>query len=234
MTDCFRDLDLHIFDLDDTLINTRRSYTAAQAAAFDSAFPKTETAERNFHLELLSWLCQRFGSGCPDQYFKAFIQCSQLSVENERKILDTLVKAYHDVFHQEIRPLEGAIAYLEALRSSRRKLAIVSNGLVDSQNGKISNTRLAPYFPKSARFISESFPPSFRKPSPYMISLACREMGTEKSDAVYYGNVLDDIVAGNLAGVTTVLVGKSASEECVPHKIAEPHFRLESWKDVID
>ena len=233
MIDCFRDLKLHIFDLDDTLINTKHSCATAQTTAFDNVFPNFDETKRKFCLELIYWLCQRFGSGCPEQYFEAFVQYSNLFAGDKHKILDSLIKSYHLAFFEEIQPMEKVVDYLETLRSSNRKLAIVSNGSVASQEKKIVLTRLDDYFPKRARFISESFPSTLRKPSPYMILLACRKMEIEESNTVYYGNVVNDMVAGNLAGVTTVLVGFSKSIESTRYKIAKSDFTLNHWEDAV-
>ena len=232
MMQCLRGFKLHIFDLDDTLVNTRQSYTEAQTTAFDSVFRDVEETKRRSHLELLYWLCRRFGSGCPEQYFGAFLRCADLSVGDENGILDSLLESYRLAFYEKIRPLKKVKDYLERLRANGCRLAIVSNGLIASQEKKMSVAGLDSYFPKEARFFSESFPPSLRKPSPHMISAACSKLDVEGSLSVYYGNEVDDIVAGNLAGVATVLVGPPKPNESAPHRIAKSDFRLRSWESV--
>lgn len=64
-----------------------------------------------------------------------------------------------------------------------------------------------------------------------MVEFACKSVGIDPVQSIYYGNSTEDILAGNLAGVTTVLIGEDPDKNSNLPEIARPDFRLESWID---
>ncbi len=216
---------LHIFDLDDTLINTRESYHTAQHYALADAFPELDDGQIKLNISLLRWLCQQFGSGSPTQYFDAFVNCCNFKVINKNASAKLLFESYHNFFYKKLKPLNGVSNYLDYLIAAGMRLALASNGFIGSQVKKLCVTGLESYFPSKSRYISESFPAEYKKPSPYMISLACRDAGIDTSQSAFYGNAVNDIIAGNLAGVTTIAVGGLAKSEPAAHHIAQPNIR---------
>ncbi|PCI23956.1 MAG: hypothetical protein COB67_12220 [SAR324 cluster bacterium] len=222
-----RDITLHIFDLDDTLTNTRATYKAAQKAALQHVFPelKDETFQEAF--DHLSWLCKTFGSGNSTLYFDAFLR-SQCCYSSQR--LQALLEKYQEYFWGNLGTIQGAQAYLEDLESQSTPLALVSNGKVASQDRKLKTIGMDHFFQQEQRYISEEYDSTQKKPSPHMMSLACQNFGIQPEDAIYYGNTIEDILSGNLAGVATVFVGDYQGKNPFNVKIAYPTYTLQHWE----
>ncbi len=53
----------HIFDLDDTLLNTSLAYTTAQKIALQKAFPSIAKQTLLGYINQLRWLSRQFGTG---------------------------------------------------------------------------------------------------------------------------------------------------------------------------
>jgi len=225
------DFDLHIFDLDDTLINTRQAYFSAQEKAIRRVFPDLIENSLASSLQDLRWLCRIFGSGNTETYFSAYV-ASRPDLQVEGKSLATLLTTvYHDAFQSNLKPLDGAVRYLQNLKDRNQKLALVSNGISASQLKKLHLTKLDIFFPPQRCFISEAYLPAQKKPSPYMLEQACKSVGIDSQQSVFYGNSAEDILAGNLAGATTVLIGVGSDADDNRPEIALPDFQIDSWLD---
>lgn len=225
------EFDLHIFDLDDTLINTRQAYYSAQEEAVQQVFPELTGRSLLTGLKDLRWLCRIIGSGNTEAYFSAFLASQSELKHVDEASVSLLSSAYRCAFEANLKPLAGAKTYLHDLSNRDKKLALVSNGKTDSQLGKLRMTGFDIFFPAGLCYISEAFPPAQKKPSPHMVEFACKSVGIDPVQSIYYGNSTEDILAGNLAGVTTVLIGEDPDKNSNLPEIARPDFRLESWID---
>jgi len=223
------DADLYIFDLDDTLINTREAYFSAQETAIRKVLPELVNPSLADRLADLKWFCRLFGSGQPDNYFAAFIASLPSPSAEHEKVVTSLVDVYHIAFQSNLRCLDGAQPFLQSLINQKKKLALVSNGKTISQLNKLQITGLEPFFAESTRFISETVPPTLKKPSPHLLKLACLNADIEPACAIFFGNSPEDILAGNLAGVTTVLIGKDPVFNQKIPDIGQPNFRIDHW-----
>ncbi|MBT3225594.1 MAG: HAD hydrolase-like protein [Deltaproteobacteria bacterium] len=225
------DFDLHIFDLDDTLINTREAYFSAQEKAVREVFPSLIGNSLLSSLQELRWLCQIFGSGHTESYFSAFVASRPDLQVMGRPLATLLTTGYQAAFLSNLKPLAGAMGYLHNLTNRSKKLALVSNGITASQVKKLHLTEFDTFFPPKHCFISEAYLPAQKKPSPHMVELACKSAGIDAGRSIFYGNSAEDILAGNLAGVATVLIGEDSGTEDKRPEIALPDFRFESWID---
>lgn len=224
------EFDLYAFDLDDTLINTRQAYHSAQETAVSEVFPHLSGNELTDRLKDLKWLCGIFGSGQPENYFSAFVKSQPDAKTAMESAVSSLLDVYHSSFWKNLRCFEGAKSYLEKLYDRNKLLALVSNGKTKTQLEKLQQTGLEAFFPKSLCFISEMVLPAQKKPSPHMLELACLRSGVPASGTVYFGNIATDIIAGNLAGATTVFYGKDEAWMSSAPDIAHPDYRLLGWK----
>ncbi|NQU64271.1 MAG: HAD hydrolase-like protein [SAR324 cluster bacterium] len=225
------EFDLHIFDLDATLINTRQTYYSAQEAAVRQVFPELTGKSLLSGMRDLRWLCRIFGSGNTEAYFSAFIASQPDLQDAGEDSIVLLTAAYQNAFLANLKPLAGAKTYLRSISISNKKLALVSNGNKNSQLQKLHSTDLDVFFPEPVCFISEAYLPAQKKPSPHMVNLACDFAGIVSELSVFYGNSIEDILSGNLAGVTTVLIGENPGDTDNMPEIARPDFYLKSWID---
>lgn len=225
------EFDLYLFDLDDTLINTRAAYTAAQQTAVSCVLPHIEGEPLQQLLKELYWLCRLFGSGQPNNYFTAFVRMLPIEPAKRDETVAHLLSAYREAFHNHLKAFDGVVSYLKSLRDNKKTLGIVSNGKTDTQRQKLSLTRLADYFLPENCFVSEMFSPEEKKPAPHMLQTACRRTGIAPEQTVFFGNIPADILAGNLAGTTTILYGNAFQETTGIPRIAHPDFQITDWRN---
>ncbi|MCP4754016.1 MAG: HAD hydrolase-like protein [Proteobacteria bacterium] len=227
-----RDFDLHIFDLDDTLINTRQAYFTAQESAVRKAFPRLSEKELSSCLPTMRWMCGVFGSGNVEQYMQAFLTNHPELPTVPGKTLDTLLNTYRLEFWSKLNSLDGAPDFLRIISAERKRLSLVSNGRVESQRKKLDGTRLRTFFPDESCFISEQYLPEQKKPSPHMVDLACRKAETAPENAVFYGNTNEDILAGNLAGTTTAFYRQTTVLDRELPSLAIPDMTFSDWREM--
>ncbi len=229
-----RTFELHIFDLDDTLINTRYSYTVAQERAVRAVFRQVKSEGLSQILPDLKWLCRQFGSGKPDEYFKALITSRSSILDPGPDSLQKLLEAYRHEFDSLLCCFESAKDYLQLLKSQGKTMALVSNGNPLTQVNKLKRVGLIGYFDEELVFVSGNYPPSQKKPSPHMIKEACRVSNISADKAVFYGNNTSDMLAGNLAGVATIHYnGSTELTEGIP-ELAKPSTSIDSWKSMLE
>jgi len=223
------EFELYLFDLDDTLINTRQAYHDAQKSAVRRVFPHLGGEELEKHLRDLQWLCRLFGSGQPRNYFAAFAADLSASITLPAETVESLLKIYDDNFHRNLTACPGSTAFLQQLTGHKRPLALVSNGKTATQLHKLRLTGLERFFPASCCFISEMVLPDQQKPSSHLVEMACSTFGIAPARSVFFGNTAADMVAGNLAGAATVLCSPEPEPPAGVPGIARPDYRIHSW-----
>jgi FMN phosphatase YigB (HAD superfamily) len=224
--------ELHIFDLDDTLVNTRYAYTTAQERAVKSAFPNASSERLVQALPRLKWLCGQFGSGNQKGYMSAFIAGESEDLPSCPEPLEQMSLTYNQNFKSLLSCFDGVIDYIRQLQSKGKTIALVSNGIRDNQLDKLSRVGIRTLFDDNLIFISGDYPPALKKPSPHMIEEALRESEIIGGKTLFYGNSTDDMLAGNLAGVTTAhFNGSTELPEGIP-AIATPVFTFQNWADL--
>ena len=223
------DFDLHLFDLDDTLIHTRSVYLAAQETALSQVFAGQSPAQHQARAERVKFLSRAFGSSRVDQYLDAFL----LDESDDPKQRDRLRLALKEVYTQEywgkLNARDGAIAWLEQLKSKGKAWGLVSNGDPQLQEKKLQATGLSEWFPLEKRWVSGSFDPQLKKPNPFMIQEALKTLGYTAGQSVYYGNIPEDVIAAHLAGVQCCFLG------ALPPKLppmAQPERVIQNWMEL--
>ncbi len=224
--------DLHIFDIDDTLVNTKEAYWYAQEAALKDVYPEVAEEDLKAYLPRLKWLCATFGSGNIEEYFSAFLSSTSNIFPFSVERFNEVVAKYRDFFKSQFKSFEYVKEYLRYLLDEKKKLAIVSNGVVDSQLSKLKRTGLLTFFPQNTTFVSGQFPKHLEKPSPYMLKKACEHLDVLPEKTVFYGNSDVDILAGNLAGMTTAHFARTTKVSSELSLFSSPDFVFSSWSEL--
>jgi D-glycero-D-manno-heptose 1,7-bisphosphate phosphatase len=115
-----------------------------------------------------------------------------------------------------VRPMPGAKAVLDALRSEGIATGVVSNqsgiarGMITAADVASVNARvdelLGPFDVWEVCPHAEQDGCSCRKPAPGMVHSACRKLGIAESEAALIGDIGADVRAAEAAGATGVLV----------------------------
>jgi len=221
---------LHIFDLDDTLINTRWSYREAQKIVIREIWPEKAAPQIKVLQDLLSWFCQQTGSGNTELYFDLFIRSTISDSQLWSKSLSRALDCYKEQFESHLSVNPAVIQYLKKLLNLEKRLALVSNGGLEKQLRKLQLTKLDVFFQIDQIYISGQYPRKCKKPSPFMIQKACHDLNYHSNKTVYYGNTLSDVIATNLAGVCSVFLKTTDKIDPLKPKITQPDYQIKNWE----
>jgi D-glycero-D-manno-heptose 1,7-bisphosphate phosphatase len=127
-----------------------------------------------------------------------------------------------------VRPMPGAKAVLDALRSEGIATGVVSNqsgiarGLITPEDVAGVNARveelLGPFDVWEVCPHAEQDGCQCRKPAPGMVHSACRKLGVPESQAALIGDIGADVRAAEAAGATGVLVPTPVT---LPEEVAD-------------
>ena len=220
----------HIFDLDDTLINTRWSYQEAQKTVIRELWPEKTTPQIDKLHDLLNWYCQQTGSGNKELYFDLFIRSTISDSRHWSKSLSKALDCYEGQFESHLSLNPVAFQYLKKLLTLEKRIALVSNGGLEKQLRKLHLTKLDQFFQEEQIYISGQYPRKCKKPSPFMIQKACHDWKCPSNNTVYYGNTFSDIIAANLADVCSVFLKTTDKIDPRKPKIAQPDYQIKDWE----
>lgn len=163
----------YIFDLDGTLLDTLQDLTNAVNYALDKHGMPTHTkdAVRHFVGNGVRLLMERaVPNGAENSLFDAaFADFRQYYMQHS---LDNT------------RPYEGINDMLHELKVRKCRLAVVSNKMMAATQSLVSH-----FFPEIEVAIGEHEAAGIRKkPAPDTVYEALRQLGTDKTDAVYVGD----------------------------------------------
>ena len=166
--------------------------------------------------------------------------------------LGILYTAFHA---DQLRPTRDAAGLVKRLRSAGYACIVVSNqpgpakGHFTVAQLERMNARLRELFDLDAVYCCPHHPegghggdPALRgpcecrKPKPGMILQAAREHGIDLASSVMVGDSLDDVRAGQAAGVRTVLINGGRCELCPnrgPSAVA-PDATVQSFSEAVD
>ena len=220
---------LFLFDLDDTLINTRQSVQVGWKTALEhSSFLPSDFSFQNA-LTLLEFLSSKFGTSADLEYWHAFVtEILHCHLPYPHPIAIQLCETYRNAYWKTLTPFNHVLPFLNTLKENNKFLSLISNGEKKFQNQKLKHTQLDKFFDPATVFISSQFPSSLKKPSPFMINKALEKFSISPTQTLFFGNADTDIIAGNLAGIRTTLVF-SIPNSSHQSRLLNHTFHLSSW-----
>lgn len=182
-----------LFDLDDTLI-CRRKMFAGFSESFVRHFFAGETPEgRERALRLLRELDHDGDASRPGLFYRLFGRLNA-----ELPPVRDMIHYWNTVFPQYLAPVAGMFELLGRLRREGYRLGLVTNGVPELQNNKISEGRLRGAF--DVVLVSGELP--FEKPERAIFDLALERLEVPAADAVFVGdNLINDIYGAQKAGM---------------------------------
>jgi FMN phosphatase YigB (HAD superfamily) len=218
--------DLYLFDLDDTLICTRDALRASWTHALQQA-PELSHRPPEEWLEVLRALTRQFGTTADWEYWQAFAVEVTRDLLQPHPLAEFLREAHRARYWEELQPAENIVALLQTLQAIPKHTALITNGLLAFQSDKLRGTGLREFFPDKWIFCSDQYDWRQQKPSPHMVQEAMNRFDVPPEKTVFFGNASIDIIAGNLAGVTTVAVAEISNPQQV--RLLQPDFELPVW-----
>lgn len=124
--------------------------------------------------------------------------------ESEQSDLE-LLALWFEPFAESLRPVRGAPEAVAALAERGLRLAVVSN--VPLPGALYRRVLERQGLGEPIEYFEFSYDSGHRKPSPFMLRSALRELGVAPTDAVMVGDRREsDIAAGRAAGTATIWV----------------------------
>jgi putative hydrolase of the HAD superfamily len=123
---------------------------------------------------------------------------------NDEEILDRAVSTYHRLRNTGLIAFEEVEECLGILQSNYR-LAVITNGLAETQQPKLDSAGLSEYFESVA-----TVDIGFGKPQVEIFDHALNSLGVNANEAVYVGDYLFwDVGGANAAGMHSVWVNRT-------------------------
>jgi putative hydrolase of the HAD superfamily len=196
-----------LFDLDDTLFDHEQASRTALARvhALHEAFARWrfEAFERaharvleELHVQVLSGA--RTVDDAREERFRRLFAESDAPADADR--VRTTAITYREAYRASRRPVEGALAVLAALQP-RVRIGVVSNNLLEEQQGKIRYCGFEPYV--DALVVSEVV--GSAKPDPAIFAHALAALDCRPDDAVMIGDSwAADVEGAEAAGIRAI------------------------------
>jgi putative hydrolase of the HAD superfamily len=188
-----------LFDLDDTLIDRRRTFSLYCEHITDNFLKnKISFTERKNVLLLLKEM-DKNGYENRDIFYKKIIDTWNLKHTAEELKQDWI--EHFDKYSVSAYKLMDILEYLV----KKYKLAIITNGSSYIQNKKIDTLGIRKYF--NEIIISGDI--GIRKPEKEIFLLCCNRLNVKPSEAVYIGDNYEiDIIGANNAGLNALWINK--------------------------
>ena len=199
-----------LFDIDDTLVDTRGAFAAALAVVGERYLPDLPTRR---HPELLShWRADpgghyaRYTRGEAGYREQRLARANAMHAAFGGALLDeegftTWDEVFEGAFRAAWEPHDDAADAVGELLSLGLAVGALSNASVDYQSLKLERVGLADLVPMLVGVDTLGF----GKPDPRVFVEACRLLGTDPAHTAYVGDELDvDAVAARTAGLVGV------------------------------
>jgi HAD superfamily hydrolase (TIGR01549 family) len=230
-----RNLELVLFDLDDTLHDdTHACHSAAEEVAREIAAEHgiDALALKDAYIAEADGFWHRLTAA--DLNVKlARIRASMWQTALERvgvadsELAQRSADRYYAYRLRYFAVFPGAVDLLRALRDRGMKLGIVTNGLSETHREKIAILQISEFF--DAIFLSDEV--GMLKPDPLLFAHACRTLGGAPARAAMVGDRYDRDIAGALkAGLYTVWLNVRSEE--LPPGAAPPDATVSSIGEV--
>lgn len=199
-----------LFDIDDTLVDTRGAFAAALAVVGERYLPDVP---RRRHPELLShWRADpdghyaRYTRGEAGYREQRLARANAMHAAFGGSVLDehsftTWDEVFEEAFRAAWEPHEDAAGAVDELLALGLRVGALSNASVEYQSLKLEHVGLAEHVPMLVGVDSLGF----GKPDPRVFVEACRLLGTAPERTAYVRDEIDvDAVAAGTAGLVGV------------------------------
>jgi putative hydrolase of the HAD superfamily len=217
-----------LFDLDDTLTDRAAMFEAFKKDYIRDNFPSLTGGRFTEACDLLHRL-DSDGGYSRFETFDLFAQGMGVTGKSHEELL----RYWNSHFPMYMHVLDGTRELLAGLRARGVKLALVTNGDSDLQNGKIDIAGLRASF--DVIIVSGDEP--FDKPDRRIFDLALSRLGADAADAVFTGdNLRTDIIGAQRAGIPDVWMNRFGMKKAYGitpsrevHSVRELIKLLGSW-----
>lgn len=185
-----REYEFYIFDLDNTIVNSRSGYEEAFIKAFKEFGIPYDPARYDEYISTpLSITFSNYHPNSPCMF---------------RDFTSVFMNAYDQNHMNGVRLFPDAERCLTSLHKEGRIMGVVSNSYEAHIRGILSKLGVLDLFTSIVGYDCVSFP----KPDPEPVLLCLSEMGASKDSSVMVGDSANDIIAAKNAGIEAVLIDR--------------------------
>lgn len=217
---------LIIFDLDDTIYPEQQYNLACYKAAANKFI-------EDYSIDLYPYIEKQFKERNYQNLFSLAIANENIDC-SEEYIYNVLVKTYRS-YRPKLKPYEGFMRYIERLKKNY-KLAIITDGPLDTQRSKIKALGIASYF--DLVLCSSELGNNVKKPSSEPYEYVLKMLGVHHRDSVYIGdNVKKDFIYPNFSGMHSIHLSNKLENDNLIYEsqIGEPaHYYCESYDELYE
>lgn len=198
------------FDLDHTLIDTRRQYEQGLAITLRSLYgdqsPSDFAARFMFHNEELWPKYDQRRITMKDLRRERFlVTWRDYGVEKSVSEAEVFQETYNQTFETTLTCFPGTLDMLSGLVSAYR-LGIITNGSPDLQARKLAITGLSRFFDTTNVIVSEDI--GWAKPHPLVYETACDRLATRPEKSLMIGdNYRNDVLGARNCGLHALWYG---------------------------
>lgn len=203
------------FDVDDTLCATGINHSEAYKATF-----------RILGVDLPFFEYSKFSGMRTDIVF------SLLFPDADEKTILSAVRIKRQIFKEsveDIRPMDGAIAILEYLQNSRKKIIAVSTGSASSVNATLESTKMINFFDRI--ITCDSVQKTKPYADPYLYAIQIADLHPKNCIAIEDSEIgIKSALAANL----DVVLISSSSPEWIEKSTIKRYNSLELFKETLE
>jgi putative hydrolase of the HAD superfamily len=234
----FTEVKAVLFDIDDTLVDTRQAFRAGVNAALDVWMPHLDAEDRE--RAVLRWATDplgawgRFTRGETDMRGQRMIRLTDLNANFggppvDDDLLDAWLVSYDRAFRAEWRPFEDGVRLVTSLARLGVTIGAVTNMFAAAQREKLAAVGLAELIP----IVGSLETVGVGKPDPRIWQVACRTLGVAPSEALYVGDEPEiDAVGSSLAGLHGVWLDRHSGSDVDPRQGSDLPVRVRSLDEL--
>lgn len=185
------------FDLDNTLVDRNRAFTACLGQFFDAHLPHYYFGNEQYELEEID----NWGYTDLDEFVEWFIQHYQPSGWDESSVSNYIITNISSFIPASSAQLINLLQHLK----QQCRIGIITNGSITNQSRKIKQAKLDQCFSPENIHISQQY--QLAKPDAAFFSLVLEQWGYQGQDVWYIGDdPINDIEGAKQLDMTTVWV----------------------------
>jgi len=226
-----------LFDLDDTLFDHRlcaRTALTALHEAYDAFRTRPFAEIERLHGSFLEELHGRVTSGempleqARRERFRRLFGAVGLTPDDQ--VVADAAETYRGGYVKTRRAVAGAAALLAAVKQ-RAQVGIVSNNLLEEQQGKLRQCALDRYV--DALIVSEET--GMSKPDPRIFHIALERLGRRPDEVVMVGDSwLADVAGARAAGIRPIWFNPEREPAPEPEALVTELYALEPVEDALE
>jgi HAD superfamily hydrolase (TIGR01509 family) len=185
-----KEYELYIFDLDNTLVDSRKGYEEAFKAGFGEFNIPYDPALYNEYVRTpLDYIFSKYYPNSPCKY---------------RDFVSIVLTTYERSYLNDVSLFPDAERCLDRLSKKGKVLGVVSNSYTSQICAILSRLGVEGMFASFVGYERVEMP----KPDPEPVLLCRSEMGAVPERSVMIGDSVNDILAGKGAGLFSVLIDR--------------------------